>query len=42
MTLGPIMLIILNKEIYMFVQMQVPLEIRLIKIEKQNPLKLKQ
>ena len=36
------MLIILNKEIYKFAQMQVCLEISLIKIEKQNPLKLKQ
>ena len=42
MTLGPIMLIILNKGIYMFAQMRVLLGIRLIKIEKQNPLKLKQ
>ena len=40
--LGPKMLIILNKEIYMFAQMQAHLEISLIKIEKQNPLKLKQ
>ena len=36
------MLIILNKEIYKFAQIQVYLEISLIKIEKQNPLKLKQ